>query len=83
MSYELFLLPGVLHCAGGTGCDNVDWVDLIQSWVENKQAPDRVISSKMAQGKATATRPVYPYPKVTVYSGSGDASQEKSYKVKQ
>jgi len=80
---RLFLLSGVLHCGGGTGCDNVNWVEVIQSWVENNQPPDRVISSKMAQGKTTATRPVYPYPKVTAYSGSGDASQEKSYKVKQ
>ena len=79
---RLFLLPGVLHCAGGTGCDNVDWVGLIQSWVEKNQPPDRVISSKMSEGKTIATRPVYPYPKVTVYSGSGDASLEKSYKVK-
>ena len=79
---RLFLLPGVLHCAGGTGCDNVDWVGLIQSWVEKNQPPDRVISSKMSEGKTIATRPMYPYPKVTVYSGSGDASLEKSYKVK-
>ena len=80
---ELFLLPGVLHCGGGTGCDNVDWLALIQAWVEKNQAPDRVISSKQVQGKTVATRPVYPYPKVTVYGGSGDASQEKSYVVKQ
>lgn len=80
---RLFLLPGVLHCAGGTGCDNVDWVALIQSWVEKNQAPERVISSKQVEGKTVATRPIYPYPKVTVYGGSGDASDEKNYKVKQ
>lgn len=80
---RLFMLPGVLHCGGGTGCDNVDWVGLIRAWVENNQAPDRIISSKTDQGKTVATRPVYPYPKVTVYSGSGDAASEKNYKVKQ
>jgi feruloyl esterase len=79
---RLFMLPGVLHCGGGTGCDNVDWVTLIRDWVENNKAPDRIISSKYANGKAIATRPVYPYPKVVVYGGSGDAKDEKSYKVK-
>lgn len=79
---KLFLMPGVLHCGGGTGCDNVDWVALIQAWVEKNQAPERIISSKIVQGKQVATRPLYPYPKVTVYSGSGDANQEKNYKVK-
>jgi hypothetical protein len=79
----LYLLPGVLHCVGGPGCDNVDWVGAIQAWVEDNKAPERVITSKLAQGKVIATKPLYPYPKVTVYSGSGDASQEKNYKVKQ
>jgi hypothetical protein len=79
---RLFLMPGVLHCGGGTGCDNVDWVGLIRDWVENNKAPDQIISSKVEQGKTIATRPLVPYPKMTVYSGSGDASQEKSYKVK-
>ena len=79
---RLFMLPGVIHCGGGTGCDNVDWITLIRDWVENKKAPDRIISSKNADGKTVATRPVYPYPKVAVYSGSGDATQEKNYKVK-
>jgi hypothetical protein len=80
---RLFMLPGVLHCGGGPGCDNVDWISLIRDWVENNKAPERIISSKLVQGKTVATRPLLPYPKVTVYSGSGDASQEKSYKVKQ
>lgn len=80
---RLFLMPGVLHCGGGTGCDNVDWVGLIRSWVENNQAPDRILSTKMAQGKVIATRPLVPYPKMTVYGGSGDASLEKSYRVKE
>jgi feruloyl esterase len=31
---RLFLLPGVLHCGGGTGADNVDMVKLIQDWTE-------------------------------------------------
>ena len=80
---RLFLMPGVLHCAGGTGCDNVDWVGLIRDWVENNKAPDHIISSKIAEGKTIATRPLVPYPKQTVYGGSGDASQEKSYVAKQ
>src|SRR5690606_16374041 len=37
---RLFLLPGVLHCGGGLGCDHVDWVSLIIDWVEKSKAPD-------------------------------------------
>jgi feruloyl esterase len=81
-SIRLFLLPGVLHCGGGTGPDNIDWIQQIRNWVENNQAPDRLVMSKMEKGKAVMTRPVYPYPKVAIYNGSGDPNQEKNFKVK-
>jgi feruloyl esterase len=58
----LFLLPGVLHCDGGRGCDNVDWITLIIDWVEKSKAPDKVVASKMVEGK-TITKNIYPYPK--------------------
>ena len=59
---RLFLLPGVLHCGGGLGCDNVDWINLIIDWVEKSKAPDQVIASKTVQGK-TITKTIFPYPK--------------------
>ena len=79
---RLFLLPGVLHCGGGTGADNVDWVKLVQDWTENNKTPERVVLSKMENGKTLLTRPVYPYPKVATYNGKGDATDEKSFGVK-
>ena len=80
---RLFLLPGVLHCGSGKGADDVDWVKLIQDWVENNHAPDRVILSKKDNGKTVMTRPVYPYPKVAVYSGKGDSKDEKNFILKE
>ena len=79
---RLFLLPGVLHCGGGTGADNVDWVKLIQDWTENDKTPDRVVLSKMENGKTLMTRPVYPYPKVASYNGKGQSTDEKSFGIK-
>jgi hypothetical protein len=76
---RLFLLPGVLHCGGGTGPDEVDWVVLIQDWVEKNKAPDRVVFSKVQNGKTIMTRPVFPYPKKSAYNGSGDANLEKNF----
>ncbi|HEY1872312.1 MAG TPA: tannase/feruloyl esterase family alpha/beta hydrolase [Chitinophagaceae bacterium] len=59
---RLFLLPGVLHCEGGPGCDQVDWVNLIIDWVEKSKAPDQVVASKTVQGKII-TKTIFPYPK--------------------
>jgi len=79
---RLFLLPGVLHCGGGTGPDNVDWVKLIQDWVENNKAPERIVLSKLEKGTAVMTRPVFPFPKLTIYNGKGDVNLEKNFKAR-
>jgi hypothetical protein len=79
---RFFLLPGVLHCGGGTGPDNVDWVKLIQDWVENGKAPERIVLSKQENGKITMTRPVFPFPKLTIYNGKGDTNLEQNFKAK-
>jgi hypothetical protein len=76
---RLFLLPGVLHCGGGPGPDNVDMIALIRDWVEKDKAPERVVMSKKENGKTVMTRPVFPFPKVAVYSGTGDSNLEKNF----
>lgn len=79
---RLFLLPGILHCGGGTGPDNIDWVNLIRQWTENGKAPDRIVLSKMEKGERVMTRPVFPYPKVAVYNGKDDPNLESSFNTK-
>ena len=70
---RLYMLPGVLHCAGGPGPDRVDWIEAIRTWVEEDTASERLIASKLdASGSATMTRPVCPYPQEAVYDGQGD-----------
>jgi len=59
---RLFLLPGVLHCGGGPGCDNVDWISLIIDWVEKSKAPDQIVASKAVGGKV-ASKQILAYPK--------------------
>ncbi len=36
---RLFMMPGVLHCAGGSGPDSVEWIDAIAAWTEKGAAP--------------------------------------------
>jgi len=77
---RLFALPGVLHCGDGPGPDRVDWIDAISSWVEEDDAPDRLVSAKVDEGNAVAiTRPVCPYPMVATYTGSGSTAAEENF----
>ena len=73
---RLFLIPGMLHCAGGQATDQFDMLTAIQEWVERGRAPDRII----AAGRAfpDTTRPLCPYPKVARYDG-GDPKSAASF----
>lgn len=80
--FRTFMLPGVLHCSGGVGPDVVDWPSVIDQWVENGNAPDRVIARKVANGQTTQTRPLCAYPKKAEYTGSGSTDDEKNFVCK-
>ena len=77
---RLFLLPGVLHCSSGPGPDRTDWIGLIREWVENGNAPERVVMSKVKNGEVIMSRPVFPYPRKAKYDGKGDPNHESSYR---
>ncbi len=77
---RLFLLPGVLHCGGGSGPDRVDWTNAIVDWVEKGVAPSMLMASKRGQdGVVVQSRPVCSYPQRAVYSGTGSTDDAKSF----
>lgn len=63
--YRLYMIPGMLHCQGGPGPGTVDWLSILDRWVEAKQAPHEVTAS--SQGGATQL--LCPYPAVARKSG--------------
>lgn len=80
---RLFLVPGCLHCGGGPGAADVDWLSTIVDWVEKGKAPDKLIAAKKDRGNVLLTRPLYPYPETAIYKGSGDTNSADSFQVKQ
>lgn len=77
---RLYLVPGVAHCGGGEGNDNIDLVSNLAGWVEQGTAPGSVMTYKLdGAGQQTASRPVYPYPAVAQYTGSGDWHDGANY----
>jgi len=76
---RLFLLPGVLHCGGGPGPDQVEWLETIRKWVEEGEAPARLTATKRAaDGIVEIQRPLCAYPQVARYDG-GDPRREESF----
>ena len=80
---RLFMVPGCLHCGGGPGASDVDWLGALVDWVEHGKAPDRLIASKSDGKKVVMTRPLLGYPQTAVYNGSGDPNSADSFVAKQ
>lgn len=77
---RLFMMPGVLHCAGGAGPDVVDWFTPIAEWVERGRAPDRVVAHKRGtDGRVLNARPLCPYPQRAVHDGKGSVTEADSF----
>jgi hypothetical protein len=77
--FRMFLMPGVLHCGGGTGPDTADWNTALVNWVEQGSAPERIVA-RQSDGNATArTRPLCAYPKRAEYTGSGSIEDEANF----
>ena len=73
---RMFMLPAVGHCAGGPGPDRVDYLDALDKWVSSKAAPDELTASFAAGG----SRKLCAYPKVAVYSGTGDGKSPDHFR---
>ena len=76
---RLFMVPGCLHCGGGPGASDVDWLSVMADWVEHGKAPDRLIAARKENGKSVVSRPLFPYPAWAGYNGTGDPNRADSF----
>jgi feruloyl esterase len=79
---ELFLAPGVGHCAGGAGPDQVDLMKALSTWVESGTPPsgqNLVLTKQDKSGEAVMTRPMCKYPAWPRYKGTGDINAASNF----
>ena len=77
--FRLFMVPGMGHCRGGPGPDRFDTLTALERWVEQGEAPERIIASKIEDGKVVRTRPLCPYPKVARWNGTGSTDDAANF----
>jgi feruloyl esterase len=76
---RLYLFPGVAHCGGGEGPSTFDILTPVMAWVESGRAPGRITASSVVNGAVTRTRPVFPYPTVARYDGTGSIDDAANF----
>jgi feruloyl esterase len=72
-----FLYPGVGHCAGGPGADQIALLDALEAWDETGRAPEVLIGRK--GNNNPLVRPHCAHPNVARYDGSGDANDTANW----
>lgn len=76
---RLFMFPGVLHCGGGTAPNTFDLLTPLMNWVENRTAPAKVVATRSEGGTVVRSRPVFPYPLVARYTGTGSIDDAANF----
>jgi hypothetical protein len=76
--FRLFMVPGMAHCAGGSGPSAIDYLGAIDRWVETGKAPERLTASN-PPNQSVRTRPLCPHPQVAKYKGQGSSDDEKNF----
>jgi feruloyl esterase len=77
--FRFFMVPGMFHCGGGVGTSTFDMLTPLLNWVEKKEAPGRIVASKVANGKVVRTRPLCPYPQAAKYKGDGSIDDAERF----
>jgi hypothetical protein len=78
--FRLFMVPGMAHCSGGIGTDQLDPVTTIIDWVEKGKAPDAITAKRIMDGKVVRTRPLCPYPQVARHTGQGSIDDAANFR---
>ncbi|HKT02810.1 MAG TPA: tannase/feruloyl esterase family alpha/beta hydrolase [Rugosimonospora sp.] len=76
---RLYLLPGVFHCGGGNAPNSFDLLTPLLNWVEGGTAPNRVVATELNGSTVVRTRPVFPYPLVARYDGTGSTDDAANF----
>jgi feruloyl esterase len=77
---KFFLFPGVAHCGGGTGPNVFDVLTPVMAWTESGRTPTKIVASLTGStGAVTRTRPVYPFPAVARYDGTGSIDNASNF----
>ncbi|WP_341890704.1 tannase/feruloyl esterase family alpha/beta hydrolase [Variovorax sp. YR752] len=90
---RLYMVPGMAHCATGSGVSEfgqvasgavaaeprTDIFRALMAWSEKGQAPTSITAARIENGSTTRTRPLCPYPQVARYKGSGSTDDAANF----
>ena len=78
-SIQLYMVPGMNHCAGGPGTDLFDRMGAMEEWIKTGSAPKRIEASHATAGTVDRTRPLCPFGQVARWNGTGSTNESANF----
>ena len=79
---RLFMAPGMQHCGGGPGPNQVNWMGALERWRELNAAPAKIDAALVTNNRVVMTRPLCPYPQIASYNGAGSTNDAANFSCK-
>jgi feruloyl esterase len=81
---RLFMVPGMNHCPGANGEENIDFDarNVVEQWRETGEAPERLIVTQYKNGIEAGKRLACPYPQIAIYKRSGRMGDPVNFECK-
>jgi feruloyl esterase len=85
---RLFMVPGMMHCGGGSGATYFEKVEAMDRWIESGTAPERIVATEydppaslivLPDSTKVSTHPLCAWPKVARYSGKGSSDDAANF----
>ena len=78
-SIQLYMVPGMNHCAGGPGTDLFDRVSAVEEWIKTGSAPTRIEAWHATGGTIDRRRPLCPFGQVAQWNGTGSTNESANF----
>ncbi len=76
---RLYMAPGMQHCGGGPGPNQINYMAIMERWRENHQTPSAIEAYHVSNNRVDMTRPLCPYPAVATYKGVGSVNDAANW----
>ena len=76
---RLFMAPGMQHCGGGPGPNQINYMAVMERWRENNQTPASIEAYHVTNNRVDMTRPLCAYPQVATYKGTGSVNDAANF----
>jgi feruloyl esterase len=77
--FRLFMVPGMEHCGGGPGPNAFDAMPVLEQWIEQGRAPEKILAAHSTNRVVDRTRPLCPHPQVARYKGTGSTDHADNF----